>query len=85
MNAIKKYSLIVLFQFLAIYSYSQGCAMCAATVETNLAEGGMKGAGINTGVLYLSAFPYIMFAFFVFIIHRTYKKAMKEKLERENQ
>ena len=35
------------------------CAMCKAVVEANLESGGSIGAGINDGILYLMAIPYI--------------------------
>ena len=35
------------------------CAMCKAVVEANLESGGSIGAGLNDGILYLRAMPYI--------------------------
>ena len=35
------------------------CAMCKAVVETNLESGDTKGLGLNNGILYLMAIPYI--------------------------
>jgi|TARA_B110000263_G_C15146930_1_gene435999 hypothetical protein len=35
------------------------CAMCKAVVEANLQSGGSIGAGLNDGILYLMAMPYI--------------------------
>lgn len=36
------------------------CAMCKATAETNLSGGGSAAEGLNGGILYLMAFPYIL-------------------------
>ena len=33
--------------------------MCKAVVESNQKDGGGIGAGLNTGILYLMAVPYI--------------------------
>ena len=33
--------------------------MCKAVVEANLESGGSIGAGLNDGILYLMAMPYI--------------------------
>jgi len=33
--------------------------MCKAVVEANLESGGTIGAGLNDGILYLMAMPYI--------------------------
>ena len=46
------------------------CAMCKAVVETNLESGDTKGVGLNKGILYLMAIPYIaaiVFAIFYYI------------------
>ncbi|MFY0672563.1 MAG: hypothetical protein JXQ87_04135 [Bacteroidia bacterium] len=36
------------------------CQACKSTVESNLADGGTSGLGLNQGILYLLAMPYIM-------------------------
>ena len=40
------------------------CAMCKAALEANLDGGGTKGAGINEGILYLMAMPYLAILLF---------------------
>ena len=51
------------------------CAMCRATIETNLAEGGNSiGAGINTGILYLLVMPYLMVMAVAFFWYRNSRK-----------
>ena len=58
---------------------SAQCAMCKAVVEANLKEGGSAGAGLNDGILYLMAMPYIMiiiFALFYFLQNRNQKQAV---------
>lgn len=51
--------------FAATDAYSQ-CAMCRATVESNVGTGGSKeaesqvGSGLNTGILYLMIIPYLL-------------------------
>ena len=39
-------------------TYAQ-CSMCRAVVETDISG---KGAGINNGIVYLMAFPYVLVA-----------------------
>ena len=49
------------------------CAMCKAVVEANLKEGGSAGAGLNEGILYLMAMPYIavlLFGVFYYLQQR---------------
>ena len=36
------------------------CAMCKATVESNAEAGGALADGLNEGILYLMAFPYLI-------------------------
>ncbi len=36
------------------------CAMCKTSVESDLANGGSIARGLNTGILYLMAIPYII-------------------------
>ena len=40
------------------------CAMCKAAVEANLKDGGSAGAGLNEGILYLMAMPYVAILLF---------------------
>jgi len=52
------------------------CAMCRATVENNLNSGASSiGAGLNSGILYLMAFPYVLLSIVAFVWYRTYRKA----------
>jgi hypothetical protein len=39
-------------------SFAQ-CAMCRTSVESDLKNGGSIGTGLNTGILYLMAIPYV--------------------------
>jgi hypothetical protein len=38
------------------------CPMCRATAESNLANGGTEGQGLNDGILYLLGMPYVLVA-----------------------
>tara|TARA_B110000438_G_scaffold183657_1_gene175468 strand:- start:252 stop:482 length:231 start_codon:yes stop_codon:yes gene_type:complete len=54
------------------------CAMCKAVVEANLKEGGSAGAGLNEGILYLMAMPYIavlLFGIFYYLQQRNKQTA----------
>ena len=53
--------------------------MCKAVVEANLKNGGSAGAGLNEGILYLMAMPYIavtFFAIFYFLQKRNKKQTV---------
>lgn len=49
----------LLFVMLISNQAKAQCAMCKAVVEANLESGGTIGAGLNDGILYLMAMPYI--------------------------
>ena len=51
------------------------CAMCKAVVETNLETGDTKGLGLNNGILYLMAIPYIAALAFGIIYYLQNKKS----------
>ena len=59
----------ILFISLNLFSLSikAQCAMCKAAVEANLEGGGTKGSGLNDGILYLMAMPYLAVLFFYLI------------------
>ncbi|PSL05499.1 hypothetical protein [Cecembia rubra] len=51
------------------------CAMCRATVENNVSNGETSiGAGLNAGILYLFAMPYLIAAIIGFLWYRAAKK-----------
>ncbi len=59
------------------------CAMCRATVGSNLSEGrGVIGTGINDGILLLLAFTYLSVPTLIYVWFRTAKKEMRLKMEK---
>ncbi|HEY4651409.1 MAG TPA: hypothetical protein VIG72_08340 [Pontibacter sp.] len=59
-------------------SYSQ-CAMCRATVESNVGTGSTTpeskvGSGLNTGILYLMVIPYLLIGTVGFLWYKSNKK-----------
>ncbi len=36
------------------------CPMCKIGAESNLKDGGSAGKGLNTGILYMLALPYVL-------------------------
>tara|TARA_B100000902_G_scaffold5077_2_gene6546 strand:+ start:1531 stop:1773 length:243 start_codon:yes stop_codon:yes gene_type:complete len=68
---LKRIILIFLAYLSSNLIYAQ-CAMCKAVVESNFENGSLKGAGLNDGILYLMAMPYI--AMLTFAIAFYYNK-----------
>ena len=53
--------------------YAQ-CSMCTATVESNLKSGGTTGSGLNGGIMYLLAVPYLAMAAIGILWYKKYRK-----------
>jgi len=66
----------VLFVFPSLESVAQ-CPMCRAAAETNLAQGGTEGKGLNTGILYMLSLPYLLIATIGYIWWRNKKEESK--------
>ncbi|MBJ2176076.1 hypothetical protein JBL43_17625 [Aureibaculum sp. A20] len=65
-----KYSL-VLFFVIATQMVSAQCAMCKAVVESGDAE---MAEGLNNGIVYLMAFPYILVGVAGYFLYKKMKK-----------
>ena len=81
----KKYIIFfwfLIFQVMQISSAWAQCAMCRATVESNVSDGGNLAAGLNAGILYLAVMPYLIFAGIVYFWFKSSKKyhAQKNKI-----
>jgi hypothetical protein len=50
------------------------CAQCAATVESNAKNGGTSANGLNKGILFLLAAPYLAVAAVGFIWYKKYRR-----------
>ncbi len=64
----------VLLLLLITIDANAQCGMCKAVVETNLENGGTKGAGLNDGILYLMSMPYIAALVFGVLFYLQKKK-----------
>ena len=57
------------------FSTSAQCAMCRATLENNVSHGEAGMApGLNTGILYLFAMPYILVGVIGFLWYKNSKR-----------
>lgn len=63
---------IVLILAIPLESIAQ-CPMCRMAAESNLENGGTEGAGLNTGILYMLAMPYLLVATLGIIWYRNRK------------
>ena len=66
-----KYIFLIVLFFVTDVVLGQ-CAMCRAVLESE--EGQVSAKGINDGIVYLMAIPYIVVFSIAFIIYRKFKK-----------
>ena len=61
---MKKIAFIFLFILVTTFAISPAvkaqCAMCSINAEQGTKNGNTQGNGLNDGVLYLMAFPYLI-------------------------
>ena len=50
------------------------CPMCKMSAESNLANGGTAGKGLNAGIMYMLATPYLLVGTVAFLWLRNKKK-----------
>ncbi|QCR24801.1 hypothetical protein C1N53_00700 [Pontibacter sp. SGAir0037] len=83
MQKIKKMLVATVVAFLLVIvttdAYSQ-CAMCRATVESNVGTGSKEpesdvGSGLNTGILYLMIIPYVLVGTVGFLWYKNNRKS----------
>ena len=71
---MQKIKLFFLVFFLINYeSYAQ-CSMCRAVAESSQNHGSSIANGLNTGILYLMLFPYILLLFGLISLYFRNKK-----------
>ena len=59
----KVFSVVLLVLFILVFIDSDlvaQCPMCKLSAESNLRDGGTQGKGLNTGILYMFAMPYLI-------------------------
>ncbi len=68
---VNRFFLILIILFLADTAFAQ-CSMCRAVLESNADNSAAEG--INDGIVYLMAFPYLLMGGLGYYIYRTHKK-----------
>ena len=64
--------LVLLLMALVIGEVDAQCVMCKAVAEDSAAEGAV-GRGINQGILYIMAVPYILLGTIGYLIFKKWK------------
>jgi len=72
---VKKAVILVVLLFFISLPIDAQCAMCRAVLESE--EGQETAKGINDGIVYLMAIPYILVAGIGFLIYKKFNRAKK--------
>jgi len=78
--------LLIVFAFILVALSGTGeellaqCPMCRATAETNLANGGTEGRGLNNGILYMLGMPYLLIGTIAFLWWKNRKTDEEEEV-----
>ncbi|WP_142784970.1 hypothetical protein [Changchengzhania lutea] len=70
----------IIFSIFSIFIFLESnaqCAMCRAVLESE--EGQTTAEGINDGIVYLMAIPYILVGGIGYFIYRKFNTAKKQK------
>ena len=78
---ITLFSLIFCLQVMSTCDMQAQCPMCKMSAESNLKNGGTDGQGLNNGILYMLATPYVIVFGLGYFWWRNRKK--EEELELE--
>jgi hypothetical protein len=81
---MSKFVLKFLFLLMVLFIYTNSadaqCAMCRTTLENNVSNGNIGiAAGINFGILYLFAAPYLVISLIAFFWYRTSKRTSQNE------
>ncbi|WP_420571805.1 hypothetical protein [Kordia sp.] len=69
--------IILIILLLSVVSLEAQCAMCRAVLESD--SDPSQARGVNNGIVYLMAIPYILVAITGFFIYKTFNKKPKTK------
>ncbi|MFY0712459.1 hypothetical protein J1D01_02180 [Seonamhaeicola sp. NFXS20] len=72
---MKRVLLFFLFVFIFFLDAEAQCAMCRAVLESEETQSAAEG--INDGIVYLMAIPYILVGGIIFFIYRKYGSLKK--------
>ncbi len=73
-SLIFRIALSIFVSALAIPSAEAQCPMCKIGAESNLKNGGTAGSGLNAGILYMLAMPYLLVGAIGFVWYKNRKK-----------
>lgn len=81
MIRIKSFLLLLIISVVATSNSFAQCAMCRATLETNVSNGSQEqlASTLNFGIMYLFAAPYLLVATVGYIWYKQSRKPEEHK------
>ncbi|MDX1941347.1 MAG: hypothetical protein SFU99_12395 [Saprospiraceae bacterium] len=81
----KYLKILSIIAFIAVFNFSTStvqaqCPMCKIAAESNLKNGGSAGKGLNAGILYMLATPYLIVGAIGYVWWRNRRKEKEEDL-----
>ena len=73
-SRILRFALLLALAFSFSAPLEAQCPMCRMSAESNLKDGGSAGKGLNAGILYMLATPYVLVGFFGYMWYRNRRK-----------
>ena len=75
-NSLKTALFFIVFglSVLSVKLANAQCAQCAATVATNMKSGDTTANGLNKGIMFLLAAPYLAVGFVGYIWYKKYRR-----------
>ncbi len=70
---LKKYASFIIVSILSLSGAVAQCPMCKMAAESNLDHGGTAGLGLNMGILFMLAMPYLIVATLAFVWYKNRK------------
>lgn len=74
---------LIALLLVAIPEVAAQCPMCRMSAESNLQNGGSAGKGLNNGILYMLATPYLLIGLIGYMWWRNRKKDEAQNPEQE--
>ena len=75
---MKRFLFSLVFLFIS-FSASAQCAMCRAVLESETDNS--MAEGVNNGIIYLAAIPYLLMGGLIWFIYKSRKKAKRTTQE----
>ena len=75
---MKRFLLSLVFLFISLSASAQ-CAMCRAVLESETDNS--MAEGVNNGIIYLAAIPYLLMGGLIWFIYKSRKKAKRTTQE----